>query len=47
MLRRNHDPADQVRTILDVLVDVADDLLAGAIVVIVGDRLRIRRLPIR
>lgn len=47
LLRRNHDPADQVRTILDALVDVADDLLAGAIVVIVEDRLRIRRLPIR
>jgi len=47
LLRRNHDPDDQVRTILDALVDVADDLLAGAIVVIVEDRLRIRRLPIR
>lgn len=47
LLRRNHDPADQVRTILAALADVADDLLAGAIVVIVEDRLRIRRLPIR
>ena len=47
LLRRNHGPDDQVRTILDALVDVADDLLAGAIVVIVEDRLRIRRLPIR
>jgi predicted nuclease of predicted toxin-antitoxin system len=47
LLRRNHDPDDQVRTILDALVDVNDDLLAGAIVVIVEDRLRIRRLPIR
>ena len=47
LLRRNHDPDDRVRTILDALVDVADDLLAGAIVVIVEDRLRIRRLPIR
>jgi len=40
LLRRNHDPDDQVRTILDAL-------LAGAIVMIVEDRLRIRRLPIR
>jgi len=47
LLRRNHRPDDQVRTILHALVDVADDLLAGAIVVIVEDRLRIRRLPIR
>jgi predicted nuclease of predicted toxin-antitoxin system len=46
LLRRNHDPDDQVRTILDALVDVTDDLLAGAIVVIVEDRLRVRRLPI-
>jgi len=47
LLRRNHRPDNQVRTILHALVDVADDLLAGAIVVIVEDRLRIRRLPIR
>ena len=47
LLRRNHRPDDQVRTILHALVDVADDLLAGAIVVIVEDRLRIRRLRIR
>jgi len=47
LLRRNNDPDDQVRTILDALVDVADDLLAGPIVVIVEDRLRSRRLPIR
>ena len=32
--------------ILDALVDVADDLLAGAIVVTVEDRLRIRRSPV-
>ena len=38
LLRRNHDPADQVRTILAALADVADDLLAGAIVGIVEDR---------
>jgi len=47
LLRRNHDPVDQVRTILAALADVADDLHAGAIVVIVEDRLRVRRLPIR
>ena len=47
LLRRRHDPDDQIRTILDALVDVAEDLLAGAIVVIVEDRIRIRRLPIR
>jgi predicted nuclease of predicted toxin-antitoxin system len=47
LLRRNHDPEDQVRTILNALVDIADDLITGAIVVIVEDRLRIRRLPIR
>ena len=47
LLRRRHDPDDQIRTILDALVDVAEDLLAGAVVVIVEDRIRIRRLPIR
>ncbi len=31
----------------ELLVDVTEDLLAGAIVVIVEDRIRIRRLPIR
>lgn len=47
LLRRRHDPDDQVQAILSVLPDVSDDLDAGAVVVIVRDRLRIRRLPIR
>ena len=38
LLRRNHDLDDQFITIFDVL-DVADDLLAGAIVVFVEGRL--------
>ncbi len=31
LLRRSHDPNDQFQAILRVIVDVADDLLAGAI----------------
>jgi predicted nuclease of predicted toxin-antitoxin system len=47
LLRRHHDPDDQIRAILGALPDVSDDLAAGAVVVIVRDRLRVRRLPIR
>lgn len=47
LLRRRHDPDDQVRAILGALRDVSDDLVAGAVVVIVNDRLRVRRVPIR
>lgn len=39
-------PADRVRVLLDNLDQVADDLLAGAMVVIGKERIRIRRLPI-
>lgn len=46
LLRRNHDPRDQAMTILSVLDDVSDDLDRGAVVVIVGDRVRVRSLPI-
>lgn len=38
--------ADRVRVLLDNLDQVADDLLAGAVVVIGKERIRIRRLPI-
>jgi predicted nuclease of predicted toxin-antitoxin system len=47
LLRRRHDPDDQAQAILGVLPDVSDDLIAGAVVVIVKDRLRVRRLSIR
>lgn len=47
LLRRRHDPDDQTQAILRALPDVSDDLHAGAVVVIVRDRLRVRRLPIR
>ena len=46
LLRRKHDPHDQAATILSVLTDVSDDLDGGAVVVIVGDRVRVRSLPI-
>lgn len=47
LLRRRHDPDDQIQAILGVLPDVSAELDAGAVVVIVRDRLRVRRLPIR
>ena len=48
LLRRTvHVPADQSAIIDEVVGVVADDLDAGAIVVISDDRIRVRPLPIR
>jgi predicted nuclease of predicted toxin-antitoxin system len=44
--RRSHEPADQARAIVAALIDVEDDLIAGAIVVIDRARIRVRSLPI-
>ena len=47
LLRRApHRPAEQAALLLAVLTDVADDIEAGAIVVLGPTRARIRRLPI-
>lgn len=43
--KSGHDPHDQAATILSVLTDVSDDLDGGAVVVVVGDRVRVRSLP--
>ena len=37
---------DQVAVILGYLADLADDLDAGAVVVVTDDRMRVRRLPL-
>ena len=37
---------DQVAVILGYLADLADDLDAGAVVVVADDRMRVRRLPL-
>lgn len=37
---------DQGAVILDYLEDLADDLVAGAVVVVTDDRMRVRRLPL-
>jgi predicted nuclease of predicted toxin-antitoxin system len=48
LLRRTgHRPEDQVAILLVNLSIIADDLEAGAVVVISDDRIRVRRLPIR
>lgn len=44
--RRTPQASDQVQMILDHLDDLADDLDAGAVVVITDDRIRVRRLPL-
>lgn len=47
LLRRSpHDADDQVRILLAGLDAVADELVAGAIVVLTPDRIRVRSLPI-
>ncbi len=47
LLRRAHLPAGQVEAILAALEEVHDDLVAGAVVVVTSDRIRVRSLPIR
>ena len=48
LLRRTvHAPSDQATTIDEVLGLVADELHAGAMVVVSNDRIRVRPLPIR
>lgn len=37
---------DQVAVIIGYLADLADDLDAGAVVVVADDRMRVRRLPL-
>lgn len=37
---------DQASVILEHLAEIAEDLLAGAVVVITDDRMRVRRLPL-
>ena len=44
--RRTPQASDQAKMILDHLDDLADDLDAGAVVVITDDRIRVRRLPL-
>lgn len=44
--RRTPQASDQAQLILDHLDDLADDLDAGAVVVITDDRIRVRRLPL-
>jgi predicted nuclease of predicted toxin-antitoxin system len=47
LLRRQlHDPDDQAAVIAHVLELLADEIAAGAIVVITDDRVRVRSLPI-
>jgi predicted nuclease of predicted toxin-antitoxin system len=46
LLRRRHDPADQASAILAAMPDIEESLDLGAVVVITGDRVRIRSLPI-
>jgi predicted nuclease of predicted toxin-antitoxin system len=46
LLRRHHGPDGQASAIVRALKDVEEFLLAGAVVVITEDRLRIRSLPI-
>ena len=46
LLRRSHDANDQSRSILAALPDVEESLVAGAIVVITNDRIRVRDLPV-
>lgn len=46
LFRGRATPEQRVRVLLDNLDQVADDLLAGAIVVIGVERIRVRRLPI-
>ncbi len=44
--RNRPDAEDQAAVILDHLADLADDLVAGAVVVVSDDRMRVRRLPL-
>jgi predicted nuclease of predicted toxin-antitoxin system len=47
LLRRApHRPADQAALLVGALCQLEEDIVAGAIVVLTGDRARIRRLPI-
>jgi predicted nuclease of predicted toxin-antitoxin system len=38
--------SDQAAVILGYLDDIAEDLIAGAVVVVTDDRIRVRRLPL-
>ncbi len=46
LLRRRHDPSSQAAAILAAMPDIEEGLIAGAVVVITEDRVRIRALPI-
>jgi predicted nuclease of predicted toxin-antitoxin system len=46
LFRGRATPTGRVRVLLDNLDQIADELLAGAVVVIGRDRIRVRRLPI-
>ena len=43
----NRSPRHRAATLLANLDEVADDLAAGAVVVLTDDRIRVRRLPLR
>lgn len=43
----NRSPLHRAATLLANLDEVADDLAAGAVVVLTDDRIRVRRLPLR